>query len=233
MPGAAVIAGLGPGFCEEFAWKLAREGHPVGMFARSAEYLAGVEADLRDEGYEALGIPTDVTDPTAVSNVFDQIQTAFGRVEVLAHMASTVTSPSEEELDPDRYEKMWRLYGYGGLLCFRAVLDDMRADGGTVLFFGASPTSGDFAFKSGKDATRGLARSLADEYGSMGIHIAHVVIDGSLLNPDVYDGEGSVDEAEYIDPTAAAETCYHLVQQPDRARTFELDLHANERTVTD
>ena len=35
MSDAAVIAGGGPGFCEEFAWKLAREGHPVGLFARS------------------------------------------------------------------------------------------------------------------------------------------------------------------------------------------------------
>lgn len=231
MTGAAVIAGLGPGFCEEFAWKLAREGRPVGMFARSGDYLADVEAELRDAGHEALAIPSDVTDPTVVADGIDRVRDAFGRVEVLAHMASTVTSASEEELDPDRFEKMWRLYSYGGLLCFREVLDDMRTDGGTVLFFGASPESGDFAFKSGKDATRGLARSLADEYGPVGIHVAHVIIDGSLLNPDVYEEERDVNEEEYIDPTAAAETCYHLVQQPDRARTFELDLHANERTT--
>lgn len=230
MTGAAVIAGLGPGFCEEFAWKLAREGHPVAMFARSGDYLADVETELRDAGFEALATSVDVTDPEAVANGFDQVHDEFGRVEVLAHMASTTTSASEEELDPDRFEKMWRLYAYGGLLCFREVLDDLRDNGGTVLFFGAYSEAGDFAFKSGKDATRGLARSLADEYGPLGIHVAHVIIDGSLLNPDVYETESDVTEEEYIDPTAAAETCYHLVEQPARARTFELDLHANKRT---
>lgn len=230
MSGAAVIAGLGPGFCEEFAWKLAREGHPVAMFARSEDYLAEVESELRDAGHEALALPTDVTDPAAVGERFERIHEEFGRVEVLAHMASTVTSASEEELDADRFEDLWRLYSYAGLLCFREVVDDMRDDGGTVLFFGASPEGGDFAFKSGKDATRGLARSLADEYGAEGIHVAHVIIDGLILNPDVYETRESVDEEEYIDPAAAAETCYHLVEQPDRARTFELDLHANERT---
>ena len=57
-------------------------------------------------------------------------------------------------------------------------------------------------------------------------------MDGIILNPDVYETESHVDEDEYIDPAAAAETCYHLVKQPDCARTFELDLHANERTTT-
>lgn len=232
MQGAAVIAGIGPGFCEEFAWKLAREGHPVALFSRSEDYLAGVEAELRDGGFDAIAIPTDVTDPEAVAESFDRVHQAFGHVEVLAHMASTVTSETQGELDPDRLEKMWRLYTHGGLLCFREVLPDMREHGGTVLFFGASPTAGDFAFKSGKDATRGLARSLANQYGAEGIHVAHVIIDGGLLNPDVYETEGTINEEAYIDPAAAAETCYHLVEQPDRARTFELDLHAHERTVT-
>jgi NAD(P)-dependent dehydrogenase (short-subunit alcohol dehydrogenase family) len=230
MAGTALVAGVGPGFCEELARKLARENHPVGLFGRSEDYLATFEAELRDAGHEALAVPTDVTDPDAVEAGVDRLREAFGPVEVLAHTASTVTTPSTEELDPDRFEKMWRLYAYGGLLCFRTALDDLR-DGGTAIFFGSRPDAGDFAFKSGKDATRGLARSLANEYGPQGVHVAHVVIDGSLLNPDVYERFGDVDEEEYIDPEAAAETCYDLVKQPDRARTFELDLHANERTT--
>ncbi|WP_276255924.1 hypothetical protein [Halomontanus rarus] len=44
----------------------------------------------------------------------------------------------------------------------------------------------------------------------------------------MYDDETDVDEDQYIDP--AAETCYHLVDQPDAGRSFELDLHANSRT---
>lgn len=148
-------------------------------------------------------------------------------------MASTTVTTTESELNPERLEKMWRLYIYAGLLCFREVLQDMRDRGGTVLFFGGATDAGDFAFRSGKDATRGLARSLVDEYGPEGIHVAHVVIDGMLLNPDVYEWDSDVTEAEYIDPTAAADTYYHLVEQPDRARSFELDLHANDRSTTE
>ena len=224
MPDTAVIAGLGPGFCERFAERLARDGYGVGLFGRSESYLEEFAAGLREDGHDAAAVPTDVTDPEAVSEGFERVRDELGSVDVLAHTASTVTSPSGDELDPDRFEKMWRLYAYGGLLCFREALPDMRDDGGTVLFFGAAPDAGDFAFKSGKDATRGLARSLADTYGPVGIHVAHVVIAGSILNPDVYESVGDVNEEAYMDPEAVAETCMHLVEQDESARTFELDL---------
>ncbi|MGM0590014.1 MAG: SDR family NAD(P)-dependent oxidoreductase [Halobacteriota archaeon] len=232
MSGSAIIAGVGPGFCERFAWKLAREGHPVGLFARSEDYLTTVETELRDAGHEALAIPTDVTDPTEVARGIGRIRDEFGPVEVLAHAASTTTIAGSDDLDLDRFEALWRLYAYGGLLCFREVVDDMCDGGGTVLFFGAPAGVGDVAFNSAKDAARGVARSLADAYGADGIHVAHVVIDGMLLNPDVYDKRDEVREEEFIELDAAAETCYHLVEQPARGRTFELDLHANARTTS-
>lgn len=231
MSNVALIAGLGPGFCEEFAWKLAYEGYSIGAFARSEDYLDDFEGQLRDSGFEACGVPTGITDPEAVTAGIDRVRSELSDIEVLAHTASTVTDASREALDPDRFEKLWRLYAYGGLLSFREAKTDLIETGGTALFFGASPQAGDFAYKSGKDAARGLARSLAERYGPRGIHVAHVVVDGSILNPDVYEANEEVDEENHIDPTAAADTCYHLVVQPDRGRTFELDLHANERTT--
>ncbi|MFB6136534.1 MAG: SDR family NAD(P)-dependent oxidoreductase [Halobacteriaceae archaeon] len=224
MPETAVVAGLGPGFCERLAERLASDGYDVAVFGRSEEYLEEFAADLRAAGHDALAVPTDVTDSEQVADGFERVREALGPVEVLAHTASTATSPGGEELDPDRFEEMWRLYAYGGLLCFREALDDLRAEGGTALFFGAAPEAGDFAFKSGKDATRGLARSLADAYGPEGVHVAHVVVAGSIRNPDVYEGPGEVTEAEHMDPDAVAETCAHLVGQDRSAWTFELDL---------
>jgi NAD(P)-dependent dehydrogenase (short-subunit alcohol dehydrogenase family) len=227
VPDTAIIAGFGPGFCEEFAWTLAREGHPVGLFARSEEYTEEFAAELREAGHQALAVPTDVTDPEAVTAGVGRVRDELGPIGVLAHTASTTTG-STGGLDPDRLESMWRLYACGGLLCVRETLDDLRETGGTVLFFGAHPDSGDYAFKSAKDATRGLARALA-EREAPDVQVSHVIVAGGLLNPDVYEGDGDVDEETYIDPEGAAETCYHLVEQDPRARTFELDLHTGGR----
>lgn len=231
MPQTAVIAGLGPGFCERFAWKLAREGYAVGLFARSEDYLRSVEEDLRDAGHDALAVPLDLTDPDALRDGIAAVRDGLGPVEVLAHTASTTTS-ADEVLDPDRFEAMWRLYTKSALLCVRETLDDLLASGGTVLFFGAAPEMGDLAYASAKDGARGLARSLANEYGPAGVHVAHVVIAGGILNPDVYErfDPDDVDEADYMDPEAVADTCWDLIEQDDSAWTFELDLRPYTRT---
>ena len=224
MANTAVIAGLGPGFCERFAEALAADGYALGLFGRSESYLEEYAAGLRADGHDALAVPTDVTDPEQVAAGFDRVREELGPVEVLAYTASASTDGDGDELDPARFESRWRLYAYGGLLCVREAIDDLRATDGTVLFFGASPGAGDLAYRSGKDAARGLARRLADEYGPAGVHVAHVVIGGGIRNPDVYDGPGEVNEEAYLDPGRVAETCMHLVRQDDGARTFELDL---------
>lgn len=229
MPGTALIAGHGPGFCEEFARQLAEEGYSIGLFARSEAYLEEFETELRNAGHSALAVPTDLTDRSQVRDGIATVREELGPVEVLAHTASTTTDIGGE-LDPDRFEKLWRLYTHSGLLCFRNVMEDLRETSGTALFFGAAPEIGDYAYKSAKTATRGLARSLANEYGPDGIHVAHVKVSGSILNPDVYERNETVDEENHIEPAAAAETCCHLVEQPARGRTFELDLHAANRT---
>ncbi len=229
MPNTAVIAGLGPGFCERFAERLARDGFSVGLLGRSEDYLAEFAQGLRDDGHDALAVPTDITESDQVSTAFETLQSELGPVEVLANTASTVTDDDRAGIHPDRFEKMWRLYAYGSLLCFRAAFDDLQTTDGTVLFFGALDEQGDTAFKSGKDAARGLARSLADEYGPDGIHVAHVIIGGIMLNPDVREAVDDPDPAEYLDPAAVADACMDVIAQPGRAQTFDLDLRTESR----
>lgn len=224
MPETAVIAGLGPGFCERLAERLATDGYGVALLGRSPDYLEEFAAGLRSNGHETLAVPTDVTEPEQVRAAYDEIRDELGPIEVVAHTASTVTAPSGEELDPARFEQMWRLYAFGGLVLFREALSDLRDLGGTALYFGAAEEMGDFAFQSGKAATRGLARTLFDTYGPQGIHVAHVVIAGPIRNPDVYEGVDDVDEAAYMDPDRVADCCRSLIDQDNSALSFEVDL---------
>ena len=231
MTHAAIIAGVGPGFCESFAWKLAREGHPVGLFGRSEAYLESVASALQAEGFEAIAVPTDVTDPAAVEAGVKTVRGKFGPVSVLAYTASTVTDAPEDGVDPARMKALWELYTYGSVLCVNTLLSDLRETHGTILFFGAAPGTGDIAYQSAKAGARGFARALANETAAKGVHVTHVVIDGGLLNPDVYDQKEPLDEGAYIDIDATAETCYHLIEQPARAQTFELDLHGRSISI--
>lgn len=229
MPGTAVVAGHGPGFCEAFARKLAEAGYPVGLLARSEAYIEGFAAELRAEGHDATAVPTDLVDEEAVSRGFDRLRESLGPIEAVAHTASFHEEPPGP-LDPGRFEKSWRIYTQSPLLCFRAARSDLLETGGTFLCFAADPEIGGVDYKSAKAGLRGLARALATEYGPRGIQVTTVVVGGSILNPDKYERFDEVVEAEHMDPSLVADTCLHLVEQSPRCRTFELDVHAAART---
>lgn len=107
----------------------------------------------------------------------------------------------------------------------------LAEDGGTILFT-SSPAAlrGGVAHNSASFAGRGLARSLAYHLWSEGIHVANVLIDGSVGKPDQRDWADHPDE-EWINPDHVAETYWHLVEQHPSAWTLELDLRAHAANI--
>ena len=61
--------------------------------------------------------------------------------------------------------------------------------GGTIIFTGATASTrgspGFAAFAAAKHGLRAFAQSLAREVGPLGVHVAHVVVDGGIDTPQV------------------------------------------------
>ena len=224
MARTAVIAGVGPGLGESLARKFGAEGCSIGLFARSVEYLAALEGDLREAGYEALAVPTDIADPDAVEAGFEAVRDELGSVDVLINHAGGGGWRGLSDLSAEAFEDAWRTCALGGFLCSKAALPDLLDSGGTLIFTGATSAvrgrSGALGFSSAKFAVRGMAGSLARELGPRGVHVCHVVIDGGIRPPekDVENPE------EYLDPDAIADSYWHLVEQDRSSWTAELDL---------
>ena len=72
----------------------------------------------------------------------------------------------------------------------------------------------------GKFALRGLAQSMARELSPQGIHVAHVVVDGSIRPA----GVPSDDADAHLDPDAVAATYVHLLSQPRNAWSWEIEV---------
>jgi NAD(P)-dependent dehydrogenase (short-subunit alcohol dehydrogenase family) len=227
MTHTAVIAGVGPGLGESIARRFAAEGCRVALLARTASYVEGLADDL---GEGALAVPTDLTDPDEIRAAFGTVRAELGPVDVLVNHASGGSWKGVRELSLDEFERAWQVGARAGLQCSQEALDDMLDDGGeggaggTVVFTGATSSvrgrDGAAAFSSAKFAVRGLAESMAREYGPEGIHVAHVVIDGGILPPD----REVADPESYLDPDAIADAYWHLVEQDRSAWTLELDL---------
>ena len=229
MARVASIAGVGPGLGESLARKFAREGCQVALFARSAEYLDDVAADIEANGGTALAVPTDISDPAQVRAGFDEVRSAFGPVDVLINHASAGSWKGLMDASVEEFERAFAVNGTGAFVCSQEAVGDMLDnDGGTVIFTGATSATrgrgGAIGFSAAKFAARGMAEDMARELGPKGIHVAHVVIDGQILTPQAKEAYPDRDEETFLDPDAMADSYWHLVEQDRSAWTLELDV---------
>ncbi len=231
VPRVAVIAGVGPGLGASLARRFAKEGCRVALLARSADYLDQLTAEITAaQGPDAaIAVPCDLANPEQIIAAFERVRRELGPPDLLVNHASGGGGPRGGgllELDPGDFERAWRVGVYGALICSREAARDMLGagrKGGTIIFTGATSSvrGAGIAFSSAKFASRGLAQSLARELWPLGIHVAHIVVDGVISDP----ADGAADEAEpLLDPDAMATTYWQLALQQPSSWTLELDL---------
>lgn len=225
----AVIVGIGPGLGRSVALRFARGGFDVALMARGREHIESVAGEARDAGRNALAVPVDATDPAEVARAFSSVRDALGDPSVLIYNAGQFQPGGVLEIDPDAFERNWRTNCYGAFLAAREVLPAMRDGGhGSVIFTGASAAmrgSARFAALAvGKFGLRALAQSMAREFGPLGVHVAHAVIDGQIATPRSRERYPGRNEGSFLSPDAIAETYWQLHQQHRSAWTLELDL---------
>jgi NAD(P)-dependent dehydrogenase (short-subunit alcohol dehydrogenase family) len=219
---SALIVGAGSGLSASLARALAREGLKVALAARSIDDLGAL---CRKTGAKAFAC--DAARRDGVDSLFAQLDADFGAPEVAIYNASYRTRGPFVELDPVEVERSIAVTAYAGFLVAQAAAKRMVAKGrGAILFTGASASVKGYAqsapFAMGKFALRGLSQSMARELSPLGVHVAHVVIDGGIASerrPVPADKPDSL-----LDPDAIAESYLHLLRQPRSAWSAELEL---------
>jgi NAD(P)-dependent dehydrogenase (short-subunit alcohol dehydrogenase family) len=83
----AVVTGAASGMGRAFARRFAEEGMRVVLADVEREALDPAVAELRASGFEAVGVPTDVSDRAAVSRLAAAALDAFGAVHLVANNA--------------------------------------------------------------------------------------------------------------------------------------------------
>jgi NAD(P)-dependent dehydrogenase (short-subunit alcohol dehydrogenase family) len=131
------------------------------------------------------------------------------------------------------FEDFWRVCCFGGFLVGREAARNLVPLGrGTILFTGASGSMrgkpGFAHFAAAKAGLRMLSQSMARDYGPMGIHVAHAIIDGGINGDRLRRGRPEViserGEDGLLGIEAIAEAYWHLHRQPKTAWTQEIDL---------
>jgi NAD(P)-dependent dehydrogenase (short-subunit alcohol dehydrogenase family) len=221
MSKTVVIAGTGPLLGEAIAREFASHGCSLGLFARSTEYINDLAADFQDDGIDALAVPTDVTDADEVADGFETVRNELGPVDVLVHNTAVRAGGPITHCDPEQFENVWRVRAYAGFLCAQEAVADMQDGGGTILFTGTSFAHDGAAqmvdWGSAGFATRGLARSLADDLSGDGIQVTYAAIYAQVAAEDAELGSTAVRASD------VASTFWNLADN-DTTITTEVDI---------
>jgi len=230
----AVVVGVGAsrGTGAATARRFAREGLHVFLAGRTAERLEAVAREIEASGGRATAVPTDTTRAEEVVRLLDRARDA-GSLDLVLYNAGNNRLRPLLEMSDAFFEDTWRLCCFGGFLVGREAARRMLPQGsGTILFTGATASLRArppfTAFAAAKAALRALAHGMAREFGPLGIHVAHVVIDGGIdgdqLNtafPQFKDQRGA---EGMLQPDAIADAFWTLHAQQPSAWTLELDL---------
>jgi 3-oxoacyl-[acyl-carrier protein] reductase len=173
----ALVTGAGQGVGEGIARRLAAEGAHVVVAARRAGTGGPVAASIVSSGGSAVCIETDVTERDSVAACVQQTVDRFGHLHVVVHNAfAGAISHRLEDADLDRHwGAMSRTAVWGSFFCAQLAYPHLAAAGANGrLILVTSPSgvegSANIALYSPvKAAQRALAKSLAREWGHLGI----------------------------------------------------------------
>jgi NAD(P)-dependent dehydrogenase (short-subunit alcohol dehydrogenase family) len=231
----AIIAGVGSeqGLGAALARRFAIEGYRVIVAGRTESKISQVARVIVDSGGKAEAFRADTTIEADVMALFDFAE-AFGHiVDLVVFNAGNNVRHDFRTMPADLFEQTWRVATFGGFLVGREAVRRLAPSGkGTILFTGATASLRGkppfTAFASAKAGLRSLAQSIAREFGPMGIHVAHIVIDGGIdgekLNTAVPQLKIERGADGLLDIDAIAGAYWYLHTQHRSAWTHELDL---------
>ncbi len=220
----AVVVGAGQGLGAGLARRFAEAGMAVALARRDADKIAGLAKEIGGRAYAC-----DAADRSAVAALFEAVMGDLGRPHLVVFNAGAYRPGRIVEIDPDDFERCWRVGCLGGLHVAQAAAKLMLPAGhGTIVFTGATASlRGGAGFANlavPKFGLRALAQSLARELGPEGLHVAHVLIDGQITGERPGHRPEERGQDATLSPSAIAEAYIQLHLQPRSAWTQELDL---------
>jgi NAD(P)-dependent dehydrogenase (short-subunit alcohol dehydrogenase family) len=221
------------------AQKFAQEGFFVVLTTRSAANASMLYNAIREQGGEGMIVELDLISNDSISTAFSNIRDHVGDPEVLVYNAGYLEGrdlPPEKELlehiPLDMFETAQHISSRGPFLVAKEVLPSMRKRGeGSFLISNNSSSLRGRKRMTGQSLyyprvmMRTLAQVLTEEYSEFGVHIANVVIDGTIDSPGTRTLPRSQQNPDLvINPVKIAEAFYYLHSQDKSCWTHELQL---------
>ena len=216
-----MVTGGGRGIGRSIALGYAEAGAAVCCAARTESEIGAVAAEIEDNGGRSMALPVDVTDRDRVEQLFTEVVSAWGSVDILVICAGiTSGSHTVEESDPGAWEDVISVNLLGAYHCARAAVPHMKARGGKIITIGSGlghkGLPGSSAYSCSKAGLWMLTRVLAEELWEHNISV-NELIPGPVqtgMAPDPNSGVGAIASEWLKSPDDVVPLALFLATQP-------------------
>ncbi len=245
MKPVCLVMGAGAGIGGNVSARFAKEGYHAVLCRRSdKEGLHNLVGNIESAGGSATGFLLNAAKPELIEECVAEIEADIGPIEVVIfNLGAQVGDRSLKDTSYKVFELGWRMATFSLFRIAQSVCPHMEERGkGTIIVTSSTASvrgnSGQHSHASAMGGRRMLCQSLNAEFAPKGIHIAHIVIDGSVDAPDTLGkmlGEEQfrklretkgMEHDGLMLPEKIADTYFHISQQHRSTWTHELDLRA-------
>ena len=221
------------------AQKFAQEGFFTVLTTRKEANASALAKAIREQGGECMIVELDLVSQDSISAAFATIRREVGDPDVLIYNAGYLEGrdlPPEKELlehvPVEILDTALHIACRGPFLVAKEVLPAMRQKG-----------AGSFLFSNNSNSLRGrkrltgqslyyprvmmrtVAQVLTEEYSEHGVHVANVVIDGTIDSPGTRAMPRNQNRRDLIiSPEKIAEAFWYLHTQDKSCWTHEIQL---------
>lgn len=174
----ALVTGASRGIGRGIALALAQQGADVVVNYRSnKEEAEGVVAQIKKMGQNSFPIQADVSNSQSVAQMFEQIKTQWGKLEILVNNAGIVTFTDFESITEEDWDKILAVNLKGQFLCSKEAIK-LMAPGSKIINI-ASIASGGMGvgfsriahYTASKGGVVALTENMALDLAKKGINV--------------------------------------------------------------
>ena len=232
----AVITGASSGIGSETARLLSTDGANLVLAARREDRLEALADELESKhGVDAVAVPTDIRDETAVEALVKETVEMFGGLDVLVNNAGTARGSDVSELTTEEYRTMMETNVDGVFFATRVALPHLKASEGHLVFVGSFagqyPRPFNPVYAATKWAVRGFALSVEASAGPDGVAVT--VVNPSEVRTEFGSESGESFEerfnpGEVTEPEEVAEAIRFAVRQQGSTLS-EIDVYRRDK----
>ena len=222
---AAVVTGAGSGIGRVVARALLDTGYRVAVAGRRAQPLAEAVDEHADA---ALVVPTDVRDPAAVEQLFEEVRNRFGRLDLLFNNAGIIGRPAPlDDVSADEFKVVVDINLTGAFLCAREAfrtMKDQHPRGGRIINNGSIsahvPRPHAVAYTATKHAITGLTKTISLEGRAYDIACGQIDIGNAATDltdamaAGVLQSDGSISAEPRFDAEHVADAVLCMARLP-------------------